>query len=74
MDNGQFDTCSGCPHFMYSKTGNKEAIINHRFLHSKQIDVYKQLGITSDSPVMQASMLAVKNAEIALDEMGVGNE
>lgn len=74
VDSGQFDTCSGCPHFMYSKTGNKEAIINHRFLHSKQIDVYKQLGITSDSPVMQASMLAVKNAEIALDEMGVGNE
>ncbi|MCL1140259.1 hypothetical protein [Shewanella pneumatophori] len=71
LNRGQFDVCAGCPHFMYSKNSHETEIINHRFLHEKQIKTYEILGVSKDSKVMRASQKAVQNAEAILDRSAV---
>tara|TARA_R110002033_G_scaffold135713_2_gene175235 strand:- start:2979 stop:5081 length:2103 start_codon:yes stop_codon:yes gene_type:complete len=68
-ENGQFDICAGCVHFMYSKKSHETEIVNHRYLHTQQIKTYNILGVAEDSPVMLASVKAVKAAESILSQM-----
>lgn len=70
IENGQLDICSGCVNFLYSKESNEAAIVNHRFLHANQIEIYQKLGVSEDSPVMKSSKASVKNAEKLLKDMG----
>lgn len=75
IENGCFELCSGCPHFLSSINSNADSITRIAVSHENMIARFTELfGSNVTSKAIEASKKTITNAEKLLDEMGLDHE